>query len=98
MKRMWIRSKCNREKPPNKDTSDKFRWSDEATEALIDLWKNKPVLFQPTHADYHKRDKKERALADIKDALVETGIDVDISDLHSKMTSLKSYYCQETYG
>ena len=80
---------------PKKDTSDKFHWSDEATEPLIDLWKNKPVLFQPTHADYHKRDKKERAPADIKDALVETGIDVDVSDLHSKMTSLKSYYCQQ---
>ena len=73
----------------------KFHWSDDATEALINLWKDYPLLIQPTHPDYHKKDKKENVLAEIKQKLADIDIIVETSDISSKMLSLKSYFCQQ---
>lgn len=75
--------------------STKFTWSHEDTDKLIDLWKSHGVLYDAMHPEYHRREVKEKAVDDIRNILNEFGVAVEAGDIHSKITSLKSYFCQE---
>ena len=72
---------------------NKFNWSDGSTELLIDLWQSKPILFDVKHPEYHKRDKKEKAISEIRKCMEDSGFNVDANDI--TFTSLRSYFSQE---
>ena len=75
--------------------TDKFIWTDASTELLIDMWRDKDILFDVKHPEYYKREKKGNAIKEIRKALGCNGYHVDVIDINSKFTSLKSYFSQE---
>lgn len=82
-----------RGRPKRKPTE--HEWTYESTELLIEIFRSHSLLYDIRHPEYHKRDRKEKAFDDIRDELAENGVYVEIADITSKMTSLKSYFCQE---
>ena len=84
-----------RGRPKRKDTTLKFNWSDEHVDLLIELWNDREILYDVVHPDYHKKDKKEKIIEEIKTILSDKAIYVEVNGITAKFTSLKSYFCQE---
>jgi len=68
----------------------KFKWNDELVEKLIDLYEERPCLWDISDRSYSKRDVKEKALSEIKE---EMGIEVSI--IQAKWKVLRTQYGRE---
>ena len=65
----------------------KFKWKDELVEKLIDLYEERPRLWDISDRSYSKRDVKEKALSEIKE---EMGIEVSI--IQAKWKALRTQH------
>ena len=70
-------------------------WSHEETLALIAIWENYELLYNVKHQDYSNKVKKINALKSMQDDLKETGIEVSVDDIQSKMHSLRVYFSSQ---
>lgn len=70
--------------------SASIEWTHDAIEKLIDLYRQKPELWDPKENTYHIKTKKHDAWTNIS---LDMGIDVDA--VKSKITSLLSSYRRE---
>ena len=59
-------------------------------EKLIDLYEERPCLWDISDRSYSKRDVKEKALSEIKDEL-----DIELSIIQAKWKSLRAQYVRE---
>ena len=73
-----------------KASKQKYKWTDEEVEKLIDLYEERPCLWDISDRSYSKRDLKEKALSEIKEAL-----EIDLSIIQAKWKSLRSQYGRE---
>lgn len=78
-----------------KKQNESHEWSDEATEALIYLWKQKEELFQKQHPYFYIREHKEKAVESIRQSLAEQGHIVTCNQILSKFQSLRTYFCSQ---
>ena len=60
----------------------KYKWNDQTVEKLIDLYEERPCLWEISDRSYSKRDVKEKALSEIKDEL-----DIELSIIQAKWKS-----------
>ena len=68
----------------------KYKWNDQTVEKLIDLYEERPCLWDISDRSYSKRDAKEKALSEIKDEL-----DIELSIIQAKWKSLRAQYGRE---
>ena len=66
------------------------RWSDEETDRLIDLLEGNRCLWDVFCADYHLKDKRERAYSSIEEEL-----NISVSDIRNKIVGLRSQLARE---
>ena len=63
------------------------RWTDENIRKLIQLWSEKPALYDTKHDSYFSKNKRREAL----DQIIEE-MDMSEKDIQQKMVSLRTYY------
>ena len=68
----------------------KYKWNDQTVEKLIDLYEERPCLWDISDQSYSKRDVKEKALSVLKDEL-----DIELSIIQAKWKSLRTQYGKE---
>ena len=66
------------------------RWSDEETDRLIDLLEGNRCLWDVFCADYHLKDKRERAYSSIEEEL-----NISVSDIRNKIVGLRFQLARE---
>ena len=67
----------------------KYKWTDEEVEKLIDLYEERPCLWDISDRAYSKR-PEEKALSEIKEEL-----EIDRSIIQAKWKSLRAQYGRE---
>ena len=73
---------------------DKY-WLDDEIEVLIRFWSAKELLYNCRHMHYHDRDRRAKAINDIRELLEEEGINATNKQIHEKMTNLRNYFSAE---
>lgn len=73
-----------------KQKPEKLKWNDELVEKLIELYEERPCLWDISDRSYSKRDVKEKALSEIKEEL-----EVELSLIQAKWKSLRAQYGRE---
>ena len=73
---------------------DKY-WLDDEIEVLIRFWSGKELLYNCRHMHYHDRDRRAKAINDIRELLEEEGINATNKQIHEKMTNLRNYFSAE---
>ena len=68
----------------------KYKWNDQTVEKLIDLYEERPCLWDISDQSYSKRDVKEKALSVLKEEL-----DIELSIIQAKWKSLRTQYGKE---
>ena len=68
----------------------KRSWTDVEVVFLIDLYEGHPCLWNVYSKSYHKRELKEKSLAEISETL-----DVSMNEIKAKWNSLRAYYGKE---
>ena len=68
----------------------KYKWNDQTVEKLIDLYEERPCLWDISDRSYSIRDVKEKALSEIKDEL-----DIELKIIQAKWKSLRAQYGSE---
>jgi hypothetical protein len=48
-----------------RDISDDSSWPDATTAKIIEMWRDRPLLYDVSHPNYLNRDKKHKALSEI---------------------------------
>ena len=69
------------------DDKKKYRWSDDKVGLLIDLFEERPCLWDIAVPSNSKRDVKEKALSEISETL-----GMDIPTIKAKWSSLRAQY------
>lgn len=67
-----------------------MEWSKQTTLKLIDLYRDKPVLWNQTHCDYKNKRKRFAAWADISNEL-----NIDKGELEKKIKNVNSQFLRE---
>jgi hypothetical protein len=55
------------------ETLDDCAWPDATTSRIIELWRERPILYDVTHRHYLNRDRKAQALSEIATEVKITG-------------------------
>jgi len=74
---------------------ESIEWSDEATEALIELWQTKDELFCRNHPYFYAKDYKDRAIEQIRVKMEEKGFHTTTNQILGKIQSLRTYFCSQ---
>lgn len=78
------------------DNCSRFVWCQTTTAALIELYKNYPVLYVVRHTDYKCKTKRLEALENIRIELIKRGKgDVSIEDIKRKIHGLRTQYANQ---
>lgn len=81
------RKKANCER---KERGRARKWTELEIDQLIDLLEEKDCLWDVNTKDYHVRNKREKALEEMRDIL-----DIDMADIKAKITSLRAQLGRE---
>ena len=76
----------------------KYTWTVEGTDALIEEWKIRPLLFDCSHKEYHMKDRRRIAVESIQRKLsseYETVPLVPVEEIVKKMNNLRTYFNAE---
>ena len=63
----------------------KMKWADEEVTRLIDMYEEKPCLWEISSKSYQRRDLREKALSEISEDFV-----VDVDTIKAKWSSLRA--------
>ena len=87
-------SKCRENQPrqsKGKNTeSEPKKWSSEETNQLIDLFEERPCLWDVFNKSYHDREKRDKAYVEIK-----TELSVPVNEIKAKLLKLRSQLGRE---
>ena len=90
-----VNNKRGRPKKPAEQAEPVYNWPDESIFYLIELWKNREILYNPRHPKYHIKEENTNAIQEICELFQERGIILTAEQINKKLTTLKSYYCKE---
>ena len=70
--------------------TSKTELNDDQTDKLIDLYEERPCLWDISDKSYQKKDTREKSIAEISEQL-----DIDTAVVKSKWSSLRAQYGRE---
>ena len=62
---------------------------------MIELWKDREILYNPRHPKYHIREENANAIKEICEEFQDRGITLTADQINKKLTTLKNYCCKE---
>ena len=70
-------------------------WLDDEILTMIKYWSAKELLYNYRHVHYHDRERRAKAISDIRKSLEGEGISVSNKHIQEKMINLRNYYAAE---
>ena len=80
---------------PKKNEDDDVKWSDIASNLVINFWQVQETLYNVKHPKYHIREENSRALSIVQQNMSEQGYNFTTAQISRKRLSLKNYFCKE---
>jgi len=70
-------------------------WLDDEILTMIKYWSGKELLYNYRHVHYHDRERRAKAINDIRKSLEGEGITASNKHIQEKMINLRNYYAAE---
>lgn len=76
---------------------NRFVWTQEAVEIIINNWETEPALFDKNDASYYSQQKRDTAIIKIKNEICSAypGSELTVLQIRYKMAKLRTQYSRE---